>query len=65
MLEKNYKLVEMIFLEQNVVEEVMGMYQELYCWDECIVVVEVKGYLVLEKLCCSYYQWFMDIQQEE
>uniref|UniRef100_A0A2K5WX15 Intraflagellar transport protein 172 homolog n=1 Tax=Macaca fascicularis TaxID=9541 RepID=A0A2K5WX15_MACFA len=65
MLEKNYKLAEMIFLEQNAVEEAMGMYQELHRWDECIAVAEAKGHPALEKLRRSYYQWLMDTQQEE
>nr|XP_054094178.1 intraflagellar transport protein osm-1-like [Callithrix jacchus] len=42
MLGKNHKLAEMIFLEQNAVEEAMGMYQELHHWDECVVVAEAK-----------------------
>ncbi|XP_021109553.1 intraflagellar transport protein 172 homolog [Heterocephalus glaber] len=65
MLEKNYKLAEMIFLEQNAVEEAMNMYQELHRWDECIAVAEAKGHPALEKLRRDYYQWLMDTQQEE
>ncbi|TFJ98085.1 POU domain, class 5, transcription factor 1 [Platysternon megacephalum] len=65
MLEKNYKLAEMIFLEQNAVEEAMEMYQELHMWDECIVVAEAKGHPALEKLRRGYYQWLLDTQQEE
>ncbi|XP_074197923.1 intraflagellar transport protein 172 homolog isoform X2 [Camelus bactrianus] len=65
MLEKNYKLAEMIFLEQNAVEEAMDMYQELHRWDECIAVAEAKGHPALEKLRRGYYQWLMDTQQEE
>ncbi|XP_066234732.1 intraflagellar transport protein 172 homolog isoform X2 [Saccopteryx leptura] len=65
MLEKNYKLAEMIFLEQNAVEEAMDMYQELHRWDECIAVAEAKGHPSLEKLRQGYYQWLMDTQQEE
>uniref|UniRef100_A0A8U7MH45 Intraflagellar transport protein 172 homolog n=1 Tax=Corvus moneduloides TaxID=1196302 RepID=A0A8U7MH45_CORMO len=42
MLDKNYKLAEMIFLEQNATEEAMDMYQELHMWDECIVVAKAK-----------------------
>ncbi|KAK2092138.1 hypothetical protein P7K49_028666 [Saguinus oedipus] len=42
MLGKNHKLAEMTFLEQNAVEEAMGMNQELHHWDECIVVAEAK-----------------------
>ncbi|KAM6180361.1 LOW QUALITY PROTEIN: intraflagellar transport protein 172 homolog [Erethizon dorsatum] len=65
MLEKNYKLAEMIFLEQNAVEEAMNMYQGLHHWDECIAVAEAKGHPALEKLRQDYYQWLMDTQQEE
>ncbi|XP_062065144.1 intraflagellar transport protein 172 homolog [Lepus europaeus] len=65
MLEKNYKLAEMIFLEQNAIEEAMAMYQELHRWDECIAVAEAKGHPALEKLRRGYYQWLMDTKQEE
>ncbi|ELV13731.1 Intraflagellar transport protein 172 like protein [Tupaia chinensis] len=65
MLDKNYKLAEMIFLEQNAVEEAMDMYRELHRWDECIAVAEAKGHPSLEKLRRGYYQWLMDTQQEE
>uniref|UniRef100_F6S4V7 Intraflagellar transport protein 172 homolog n=1 Tax=Ornithorhynchus anatinus TaxID=9258 RepID=F6S4V7_ORNAN len=65
MLEKNYKLAEMIFLEQNAVEEAMAMYQELHRWDDCIAVAEAKGHPALEKLRRGYYKWLMETQQEE
>ncbi|NXP39291.1 IF172 protein, partial [Leiothrix lutea] len=65
MLDKNYKLAEMIFLEQNATEEAMDMYQELHMWDECIVVAKAKGHPMLEKLRRGYYQWLLDTQQEE
>ncbi|XP_036261104.1 intraflagellar transport protein 172 homolog isoform X2 [Molothrus ater] len=65
MLDKNYKLAEMIFLEQNTPEEAMDMYQELHMWDECIVVAKAKGHPMLEKLRRGYYQWLLDTQQEE
>ncbi|XP_048371540.1 intraflagellar transport protein 172 homolog [Sphaerodactylus townsendi] len=65
MLEKNYKLAEMILLEQNAVEEAMEMYQELHMWDECIAVAEAKSHPALEKLRRSYYEWLLQTQQEE
>ncbi|XP_062344303.1 intraflagellar transport protein 172 homolog isoform X2 [Cinclus cinclus] len=65
MLDKNYKLAEMIFLEQNATEEAMDMYRELHMWDECIVVAKAKGHPMLEKLRRNYYQWLLDTQQEE
>ncbi|OPJ79336.1 intraflagellar transport 172-like protein [Patagioenas fasciata monilis] len=65
MLDKNYKLAEMIFLEQNATEEAMDMYQELHMWDECIMVAEAKGHPMLDKLRRGYYEWLLDTQQEE
>ncbi|XP_064219994.1 uncharacterized protein LOC105706961 isoform X2 [Aotus nancymaae] len=47
---KNHKLAEVIFLEQNAVEEAMGMYQELHRSDECIVVAEAKAGDLFEKI---------------
>ncbi|KAJ7341442.1 hypothetical protein JRQ81_005540 [Phrynocephalus forsythii] len=65
MLEKNYKLAEMIFLEQNAVEEAMEMYQELHMWEECIAVAEAKDHPALEKLRQGFYEWLLQSQQEE
>uniref|UniRef100_A0A8D0C2Z7 IFT80/172/WDR35 TPR domain-containing protein n=1 Tax=Salvator merianae TaxID=96440 RepID=A0A8D0C2Z7_SALMN len=65
MLEKNYKLAEMIFLEQNAVEEAMEMYQQLHKWEECIAVAEAKNHPALEKLRQDYYEWLLQTQQEE
>ena len=41
-MEKNFKLAESIYLEQNHIDEVMEMYQELHKWDEAINVAEAK-----------------------
>ncbi|XP_063770977.1 intraflagellar transport protein 172 homolog isoform X3 [Pseudophryne corroboree] len=65
MLESNYKLAEMIYLEQNAVMEAILMYQELHMWDECIAVAEAKGHPELENLKRSYMQYLADSQQEE
>ncbi|MGH0145775.1 UNVERIFIED_CONTAM: hypothetical protein FKN15_006901 [Acipenser sinensis] len=65
MLEKNYKLAEMFYLEQNAIDEVMEMYQELHMWDDCIAVAEAKGHPELDNLRRSYYQWLMETKQDE
>uniref|UniRef100_W5NFZ6 Intraflagellar transport protein 172 homolog n=1 Tax=Lepisosteus oculatus TaxID=7918 RepID=W5NFZ6_LEPOC len=65
MLEKNYKLAEMYYLEQNAIDEVMEMYQELHMWDDCIAVAEAKGHPELDNLRRSYYQWLMETNQDE
>ncbi|XP_064411524.1 intraflagellar transport protein 172 homolog [Latimeria chalumnae] len=65
MLEKNYKLAEMYYLEHNAVDEAMEMYQELHMWDNCIAVAEVKNHPELENLKKSYYHWLMETNQEE
>lgn len=41
-MEKNFKLAESIYLEQNHIDEVMEMYQELHKWDDAINVAEAK-----------------------
>lgn len=41
-MEKNFKLAESIYLEQNLVNEAIQMYQELHKWDEAIEVAEAK-----------------------
>lgn len=65
MLEKNYKLAEMFYLEQNAIDEVMEMYQELHMWDDCIAVAEAKGHPELDNLRRSYYHWLMETKQDE
>lgn len=65
MLERNFKLAEMIYLEQNAVTEAMVMYQELHMWDECIAVAEAKGHPELESLKRNYLRYLSDSQQEE
>ncbi|KAJ8355794.1 hypothetical protein SKAU_G00185880 [Synaphobranchus kaupii] len=65
MLEKNYKLAEMHYMEQNAIDEVMEMYQELHMWADCIAIAEAKGHPELDNLRRSYYQWLMATNQDE
>uniref|UniRef100_A0A672S0Q9 Intraflagellar transport protein 172 homolog n=1 Tax=Sinocyclocheilus grahami TaxID=75366 RepID=A0A672S0Q9_SINGR len=65
MLDKNFKLAEMYYMEQNAVDEVMEMYQELHMWDECIAVAEAKGHPELDNLRHSYYSYLMETNQNE
>ncbi|KTG47170.1 hypothetical protein cypCar_00003174 [Cyprinus carpio] len=65
MLDKNFKLAEMYYMEQNAVDEVMEMYQELHMWDECIAVAEAKGHPELDNLRRSYYSYLMETNQNE
>ncbi|KAF7654055.1 hypothetical protein LDENG_00075250, partial [Lucifuga dentata] len=65
MLDKNFKLAEMHYMEQNAIDEVIDMYQELRMWDDCIAVAEAKGYLELDSLRRNYYQWLTETSQDE
>lgn len=65
MLDKNYKLAEMYYMEQNAIDEVMEMYQDLHMWDDCIAVAEAKGHPELDNLRGSYYAWLMETNQNE
>uniref|UniRef100_A0A3Q1FCG1 Intraflagellar transport 172 n=1 Tax=Acanthochromis polyacanthus TaxID=80966 RepID=A0A3Q1FCG1_9TELE len=65
MLDKNFKLAEMHYTEQNAVEEAIEMYQELHMWDDCIAVAEAKGHTELNTLRGNYYQWLTETGQDE
>ncbi|KAI0233465.1 hypothetical protein LSAT2_016275, partial [Lamellibrachia satsuma] len=41
-MEKNFKLAESIYLEQNHIDEAIQMYQDMHKWDEGISVAEAK-----------------------
>ncbi|KAG7214317.1 hypothetical protein INR49_004455 [Caranx melampygus] len=65
MLDKNFKLAEMHYMEQNAIDEAIEMYQELHMWDDCIAVAEAKGHPELDSLRQSYYQWLTETGQDE
>uniref|UniRef100_A0A8C2ZEP1 Intraflagellar transport protein 172 homolog n=1 Tax=Cyclopterus lumpus TaxID=8103 RepID=A0A8C2ZEP1_CYCLU len=65
MLDKNFKLAEMHYMEQNSIDEAIEMYQELHMWDECIAVAEAKGHPELDSLREIHYQWLMETGQDE
>ena len=41
-MEKNLKLAESIYLEQNHIDEAMQMYQELHKWDDALNLAEAR-----------------------
>ncbi|XP_042245769.1 intraflagellar transport protein 172 homolog [Thunnus maccoyii] len=65
MLDKNFKLAEMHYMEQNAIDEAIEMYQELHMWDDCITVAEAKGHPELDSLRGNYYQWLTETSQDE
>ncbi|XP_068198190.1 intraflagellar transport protein 172 homolog [Antennarius striatus] len=65
MLEKNFKLAEMIYLEQNCIDKAFEMYQGLHMWEECIALAEAKGHPELESLRQKYYRWLTDTGQHD
>ncbi|XP_038160069.1 intraflagellar transport protein 172 homolog [Cyprinodon tularosa] len=65
MLDKNFKLAEMHYMEQNAIEEVIEMYQELHMWDDCIAVAEAKNLPELDSLRRNFYQWLTETGQDE
>ncbi|KAM6915750.1 intraflagellar transport protein 172 homolog [Xenentodon cancila] len=65
MLDKNFKLAEMHYMEQNAIDEAIEMYQMLHMWDDCIAVAEGKGHPELNSLRGNYYQWLTESGQDE
>ena len=63
-LDKQYKMAESIYLEQNNIDEAMEMYQEMHKWDEAIEVAEAKVYHLNPsnaiRLLSSEAQWRKD-----
>ncbi|KAG7280373.1 hypothetical protein CRUP_022201, partial [Coryphaenoides rupestris] len=64
-LDKNFKLAEMYYMEQNATDEVIEMYQELHMWEECIAVAEAKAHPELDSLRWNYYHWLTETAQDE
>uniref|UniRef100_A0A7N8X0V8 Intraflagellar transport 172 n=1 Tax=Mastacembelus armatus TaxID=205130 RepID=A0A7N8X0V8_9TELE len=64
-LDKNFKLAEMHYMEQNATDEAIEMYQELHMWDDCIAVAEAKGHPELNSLRGNYYHWLTETGQDE
>lgn len=64
-LDKNFKLAERHYMEQNAVDEAIEMYQELHMWDNSISVAEAKGHPELESLRSSYLSWLTNTCQDE
>ncbi|XP_003971457.2 intraflagellar transport protein 172 homolog [Takifugu rubripes] len=63
MLNGDFKLAEMHYLEQNAVDEVIEMYLELHMWDECIAVAEARGHPELDNLRKNYFEWLIQTGQ--
>ncbi|XP_029847708.3 intraflagellar transport protein 172 homolog [Ixodes scapularis] len=59
MLDKQFKLAENIYLEQNKVDEAMDMYRKLHKWDEMIQLAETKNHPNVEKLREDYLDWLL------
>ncbi|XP_056150499.1 intraflagellar transport protein 172 homolog [Lampris incognitus] len=64
-LDKNFKLAEMYYMEQNAIDEVIEMYKDIHMWDNCIAVAEAKGHWDLDNLRRSYYQLLTETGQDE
>lgn len=64
-LEKNFKLAESIFLENQAVNEAIDMYLGLYRFEEAIEIAEAKNHPSLEKLKSNYQKWLNDTDQHE
>ncbi len=41
-LDKNFRLAESIYLENNQLDEAIEMYQSLYRWDDAIEIAEAR-----------------------
>jgi len=63
-LDKQFHRAEAILLQNDEVEEAMGMYQELHRWDESIKIAEKKNHPDVREFKENYFQWLIDTNQE-
>lgn len=65
MLQKQFQRAEAILLDNNELDEALGMYQELHKYDESIKLAERKNHPKVMHLKNFYLQWLTSTQQEE
>ncbi|XP_064457098.1 intraflagellar transport protein 172 homolog [Ornithodoros turicata] len=58
-LEKNFKLAESIYLDQNKIDEAMDMYKRMHKWDELIALAESKNSSNLQQLQEEHAEWLL------
>ncbi|XP_024146740.1 intraflagellar transport protein 172 homolog [Oryzias melastigma] len=64
MLDKNFKLAEMHFVEHGALDEAVEAYKHLQMWDDAIALAEAKGYPELDRLRASQYEWLLQTGQQ-
>merc|ERR1719409_2223904 len=64
-LAKQFQRAEAILLDNNELDEALGMYQELHKYDESIRLAERKKHPKVMHLKNFYLQWLLSTQQEE
>ncbi|XP_071746269.1 intraflagellar transport protein 172 homolog [Lepeophtheirus salmonis] len=64
-LDKQFKAAEGIYLEQNKLDEAIGMYTRLNMWEEALNLAEAKGHPELDTLRNTHFKWLLETGQEE
>ena len=52
-------------MEQNRLDDAIGMYQRLHMWDEALNLAEAKGHPRIEELREDHAKWLLETGQEE
>ncbi|KAL3991031.1 WD domain G-beta repeat family protein [Acanthocheilonema viteae] len=64
LMNKDFREVERIYLEQNALNEVIEMYQQIGKWEEAFQLAQVHNHPNLETVKAQYYRYLSDTGQE-
>ncbi|VDK75197.1 unnamed protein product, partial [Onchocerca ochengi] len=64
LMNKDFREVERIYLEQNALDEVFEMYQQIGKWEEAFELAHAQNYPDLETIKSRYYHYLFDTGQD-
>jgi len=63
-LEKNFKKVEQIYLENGAVDECIEFYKSVHLWTDAINLAQSRNHSDLKSLQMQYYDWLISTNQD-
>uniref|UniRef100_A0A915PPW5 Intraflagellar transport protein 172 n=1 Tax=Setaria digitata TaxID=48799 RepID=A0A915PPW5_9BILA len=64
LMNKDFREVERIYLEQNALDELIEMYQQIGKWEEAFELARAQNHADLEALKTRYYRYLFDTGQD-
>uniref|UniRef100_A0A0R3RLE7 WD_REPEATS_REGION domain-containing protein n=1 Tax=Elaeophora elaphi TaxID=1147741 RepID=A0A0R3RLE7_9BILA len=64
LMNKDFREVERIYLEQNALDEIIEMYQQIGKWEEAFELAQARNHPDLETVKARYYRYLFDTGQD-